>query len=305
MVWLDLIGDYKQGDRRSPLQEMLANREGIKMPNANSTYDMLLKLVKTRMSVRKFKPDPIPEDTIDKILEVARWAMSGANSQPWEFIVVTDPKIKKELRDAYSEYNTDLIFWMEQQREYNLRHPSYQVKNDPHESLRFNKAKANWHQAPAVIVVLGDGRRQWGTVMGAHTFGRDQSHLTDGLANACFLLHLAIASLGLTSEWVSIHIEEPHKRILGVPDLLEALPDHSYRLSRRVRRGEGVRRPLDDIVHRERYDMSKYMSNEDVIEVSLFSARSDGADSRRGVGREKMIQAVFATPMTETGRGKE
>ncbi len=46
--------------------------------------------------------------------------------------MVTDPEIKKQLRDAYSEYNTDFIFWMEQQREYNLRHPSYQVKNDPH-----------------------------------------------------------------------------------------------------------------------------------------------------------------------------
>jgi nitroreductase len=131
------------------------------MGSENSTYETLLKLVKMRQSVRKFRPDPIPEDTINKILEVARWAMSGANSQPWEFVVVTDPEIKKQLRDAYSEYNTDFIFWMEQQREYNLRHPSYQVKNDPHESLRFNKAKANWHQAPAVIVVLGDGRRQW------------------------------------------------------------------------------------------------------------------------------------------------
>ena len=79
----------------------------------NQTYDMLLNLVKTRMSVRKFRPDPIPEDTVSKILEVARWAMSGANSQPWEFIVVTDPEIKKQLRDAYSEYNTDFIFWME------------------------------------------------------------------------------------------------------------------------------------------------------------------------------------------------
>ena len=47
------------------------------MPNTNKTYDMLLKLVKTRHSVRKFKPDPIPDDTIEKILEVARWAMSG------------------------------------------------------------------------------------------------------------------------------------------------------------------------------------------------------------------------------------
>src|SRR5919106_16312 len=199
----------------------------------NPTYDMLLNLVKTRMSVRKFRPDPIPDDTINKILEVARWAMSGANSQPWEFIVVTDPTIKKQLR--------------------------------------VNKAKANWHQAPAVIVVLGDGRRQWGTVMGAHTFGRDQSHLTDGLANACLLIHLAVAALGLTSEWVSIHIEEPHKRILGVPDLLKlyliipiGYPDVPAR--------DGVRRPLEEIVHRERYDMTKYMSNEDIVKY-LYSLR--------------------------------
>jgi hypothetical protein len=122
-----------------------------------------------------------------------------------------------------------------------------------------------------VIVVLGDGRRQWGTVMGAHTFGRDQSHLTDSLANASFLIHLAVASLGLTSEWVSIHIEEPHKRILGVPDLLKlyliipiGYPDVPAR--------EGVRRPLDEIVHRERYEMSKHMSNEDVLKY-LYSLR--------------------------------
>jgi 5,6-dimethylbenzimidazole synthase len=84
------------------------------MAGNNETYDMLLKLVKTRMSVRKFRSDPIPDETVDKILEVARWAMSGANSQPWEFIVVTDPDTKKQLRDAYSEHNTDFIFWMEQ-----------------------------------------------------------------------------------------------------------------------------------------------------------------------------------------------
>ena len=252
------------------------------------TYETLLKLVKTRMSVRKFRSDPIRDDTIDQILEVARWAMSGANSQPWEFIVVTDLATKRQLRDAYSEHNTDFIFWMEQQREYRLRHPSYQVKGDPQESLRFNKAKANWHQAPAVIVVLGDGRRQWGTVMSAHTFGRDQSHLTDGLANASFLIHLAIASLGLTSEWVSIHIQEPYKRILGIPDLLMVYliipighPDVPAR--------EGVRRPLNDIVHRERYDMSKYMSNEDVIRYlySLREATVPVHSSSRGVIAEE------------------
>jgi len=227
-------------------------------------WRVLHDLITTRMSVRRFKTDPIPDDAVEKILEVARWAMSGANSQPWEFIVVKDPAIKRRLRDAYSEYNTDYIFWMEQQREHNLRHPSYQVKGDPQEQLKLNKSKANWHLAPALIVVLGDGRRQWGTVMGAHTFGRDQSHLTDGLANASFLIHLAAASLGLVSEWVSIHIQEPFKRILGVPDLLTlyliipiGLPDVEPR--------PGVRRPLEEIVHYDHYDMSKYMSNEESL----------------------------------------
>jgi nitroreductase len=238
----------------------------------NERYEMLLDLVKSRHSVRKFSAAAIPDDTIEKILEVARWAMSGANSQPWEFVVVTDPEIKKQMRDAYSEYNTDLIFWMEQQREYNLRHPSYQVKNDPHESLRFNKGKANWHLAPAVIVVLGDGRRQWGTVMGAHTFGRDQSHLTDSLANASFLIHLAVASLGLTSEWVSIHIEEPHKRILRVPDLLKLYLIIPIGYPDAPARAAGVRRPLTNMIHRELYDMSKYMTNEDVLKY-LYSLR--------------------------------
>ena len=44
---------------------------------ATKEYEMLHNLVTTRMSVRKFKPDPIPDDYVEKILEVARWAMSG------------------------------------------------------------------------------------------------------------------------------------------------------------------------------------------------------------------------------------
>lgn len=258
------------------------------MGEQDRDWRLLHDLVTTRMSVRKFSPDPIPEDAVDKILEAARWAMSGANSQPWEFIVVRDPKIKRELRDAYAEYNTDYIFWMEQQREHNLRHPSYQVKGDPREQLAFNQSKANWHQAPALIVVLGDGRRQWGTVMGAHTFGRDQSHLTDGLANASFLIHLAAASLGLASEWVSIHIQEPFKRILAVPDLLTLyliIPIGRPAVEPRP----GVRRPLKEIVHRDRYEMSKYLSNEESLRYlyRLREATLSKYSTSRGLPQEE------------------
>ena len=51
-------------------------------------YETFLQLVKTRRSYRKIKPDLIPDEYIDKLLDVVRWAPSGGNMQPWEVIVV-------------------------------------------------------------------------------------------------------------------------------------------------------------------------------------------------------------------------
>ena len=45
--------------------------------------DELLDLLRTRRSTRKFKPDPIPDEYIEKIIEAARWALSGASAQPY------------------------------------------------------------------------------------------------------------------------------------------------------------------------------------------------------------------------------
>ena len=42
--------------------------------------DELLELVRKRRSIRQFKPDPIPDEHVEKIIETARWAMSGANA---------------------------------------------------------------------------------------------------------------------------------------------------------------------------------------------------------------------------------
>ena len=44
-------------------------------------YNQLLELVKSRRTVRRFRPDPVPDEYVDKIIEVARWAPSGLNSQ--------------------------------------------------------------------------------------------------------------------------------------------------------------------------------------------------------------------------------
>ena len=63
-------------------------------------YESLLELVKSRRSTHRYKPDPVPDDYVDKIIELALWAPSGANSQPWEFIVVK----KNDLRESIVKY---------------------------------------------------------------------------------------------------------------------------------------------------------------------------------------------------------
>jgi nitroreductase len=50
----------------------------------------LLRTMRQVRSVRSFRPDPVPEELLTEILEVARWTGSGSNSQPWTFVVVRD-----------------------------------------------------------------------------------------------------------------------------------------------------------------------------------------------------------------------
>ena len=56
--------------------------------------------IKKRRSIRKFKPDLIPDKKIRLLIESARLAPSGTNTQPWSFIVVKDEKTKKKLQEA-------------------------------------------------------------------------------------------------------------------------------------------------------------------------------------------------------------
>lgn len=103
-------------------------------PATTPAYDTLLDLVRYRMSVRNLKPDPIPDDYVTRILEVARWGMSGANSQPWEFVVVKDAALRRKLFDVYMAENIEFLYWVERQRHLELRHPNFQIPGieDPH-----------------------------------------------------------------------------------------------------------------------------------------------------------------------------
>lgn len=43
-------------------------------------------------AVRSFRPEPVPQDVVDDVLEVARWSGSAGNKQPWEILVIRDPE---------------------------------------------------------------------------------------------------------------------------------------------------------------------------------------------------------------------
>lgn len=60
-----------------------------------------LELAAKRSSIRGFKPDPVPEELLAKVLEAGRIAPSAANKQPWHFIVVREEAARQKLQQAY------------------------------------------------------------------------------------------------------------------------------------------------------------------------------------------------------------
>ena len=64
--------------------------------NSREFYETM----QSRRSIRHFSNEKIPEEVIDNIVRTAGTAPSGANKQPWKFIVVSDPDIKKQIKTA-------------------------------------------------------------------------------------------------------------------------------------------------------------------------------------------------------------
>ncbi len=58
----------------------------------------VLDIILKRRSIRRYKPDPVPNQSIKKLVEACRWAPSGGNRQPWRLILIRDPKIIKLVK---------------------------------------------------------------------------------------------------------------------------------------------------------------------------------------------------------------
>lgn len=59
----------------------------------------LKEVIESRRSIRRFRPDPIPDAYIEQILEAARLAPSGGNVQPWRFVLIQSPEARERLKE--------------------------------------------------------------------------------------------------------------------------------------------------------------------------------------------------------------
>ena len=209
-------------------------------------YDAFLELVKARRSIRRIKPEPVPDVYIEKILETVRWAPSGADTQPWELIVLKDPEIKNKLLNLVST-RIDV------------------------EYLR---------RVPVLIVVCGDTRTRV-----LYPSGRNlsliptieiedhvelkENVLTSSLSNAFLYILLAATSLGLGTRYITSTanpgVQREIKKLLNIPPYLViydtvalGYPESSPR--------QKTLKPLGDIVHYELFDESKAVKLEEILE---------------------------------------
>ena len=71
----------------------------------------LLDVIFSRRSIRRYTSKPVPDKVLKSVLEAGRLAPSADNAQPWHFIVVTDPEIKRELsRGPWRSFIKDSAF---------------------------------------------------------------------------------------------------------------------------------------------------------------------------------------------------
>ena len=66
--------------------------------SANAIYD----LMRTQRAVRRLRPDPIPDDVLQRIMQAAAWAPTGGNRQPWRIVMVHDRASKERMGELYT-----------------------------------------------------------------------------------------------------------------------------------------------------------------------------------------------------------
>lgn len=220
-------------------------------------YEALLELIKSRRSIRSFTDQPVADELVAKVIEAARWAPSGANSQPWEFIVIRDQATKDKMA-RWALQHQELAHEAELTRPEELRWASAaRPVSDP-----------VFKKSPVLILVVGDPRVSKSFPLLAYA-EREENNFVSALAGAFLCMTLAAASLGLGSHWASL-VGSAHPAVM-IADLL-GIPE-GYRIYDMLGLGYPAAEPKPRIVreretltHNERYDPAKHRSDAQIRE---------------------------------------
>jgi iodotyrosine deiodinase len=139
-------------------------------------------LCSRRRTVREFSPEPVPRALLETILRTAGTAPSGANKQPWRFVVVTEPSLKRRIREAAEK---------EEKESYEHRMPQEWLDD-------LAALGTDWHKeflevAPALIVVFSVDYERENDRM------RKNYYVKESVGLAAGLLITAIHNAGLAS----------------------------------------------------------------------------------------------------------
>ncbi|MEM0377369.1 MAG: nitroreductase family protein [Thermofilum sp.] len=190
----------------------------------------VLEAIRTRRSIRVFTDKPVEEEKLKLVLEAARLAPSAGNRQPWRFIVITDPKIKDEIKRVKM-----------------ARMPPPPRPPPPGAPIRRNPLDT----APAVIV---------GCAVPSESFPGTEFWKID-VSIALQNLVLAAHSLGLGTCWIGVHHEEGDlKKLLKLPDDARIVAMIAIGYPAEEKGPVTDRKPLSEITYHNRWGEALFQS---------------------------------------------
>jgi len=230
----------------------------VDLPEIGDTtrYEALMHVIRNRVTVRKFDADyVVPEAHFEMVIEAARHGPSGANAQPWQFIVVRDQALKQEITD----------YFVAEQR--------FRAKAKMKFPTPDYRGLAT---APGFVVVCSDMR--WTNAFPVLNDGSELDRmyhenaeriLLQSVAAATMSAHLAAAALGYNVWWVTaIGQEEAQaamRPLLGIPDEISVLDIMLFGPAAAAPY-KRWRRPPEEILHWDCYNRDHFMSDADLAD---------------------------------------
>ncbi len=161
-------------------------------------------VIRSRRDIRRFRPDPVPPELIEKIIEAGHMGPSVGHSQPWRFIIISDAETRERAAAIADAQRITQASAMTPER-------GQQLLDLKLEGLR---------EAPLGIVVACDRRAPALGVLGRATFTD-----ADMWSCACAVenMWLSARSLGLGMGWVTLFPPEELGELLGLPEGVETL----------------------------------------------------------------------------------